>query len=113
MMLASRSKHLSEIKNDFERGVFLAVYDSKKQRFYRLLFIVVLCLKHILRGLLFSWPLYLLALTPTFMPADFWWMVMFVFPALYVSSLILKRGIREDYEKFVKGYVLSFQQKHR
>ncbi len=61
-MAVYSSKHLSEIKNEFERGVFLVVYNSRKQRYSRIVASVVLVMKHVLRGLLFSWPLYLLAL---------------------------------------------------
>ena len=107
-VLLLRSKHLSEIKNDFECGVFLTLYHSPKQRFFRLLATFIFCLKHILRGLLFSWPLYLLALATMFMSADFWWMILFIIPALYVSWLILNQGLREDYEEYVEGYILTF-----
>lgn len=67
----SRSKRLSEIKNDFERGVFLAVYNSRKQRHHRLAAGTALALKHALRGVLFSWPLYLLALAAFAVPGSF------------------------------------------
>ncbi len=56
------SKRLSDIKNEFERGVFRVVYNSPKQRYHRGIAAITLVVKHVLRGLLFSWPLYLLAL---------------------------------------------------
>ena len=61
-MNASAPKCLADIRNDFERGVFLAIYNSRQQRLHRVLARVILGCKHGLRGLLFSWPLYLLPL---------------------------------------------------
>ena len=101
------SKRLSEIKNDFERGVFLAVYNSRKQRYYRSVAGVSLALKHAMRGLLFSWPLYLLALAAYAVPGSFMLVfILLLMPAVYVSWVILSRGVKEDYEKLVNGYIL-------
>ncbi len=101
------SKRLSEIKNDFERGVFMVLYNSPKQRYSRGLAVFILMMKHVLRGLLFSWPLYLLALAAYSIPDASVWLVLFLLlPAMYVSWVILYRGIREDYENLVDGYLL-------
>jgi hypothetical protein len=101
------SKRLSDIRNEFERGVFLAVYCSRKQRHQRAIAAVVLMLKHALRGILFSWPLYLLALAAFAVPGSFKLVfVLLLLPALYVSWVILSRGVREDYARLVDGYIL-------
>lgn len=101
------SKRLSDINNDFERGVFLVLYNSPKQRYHRIMAAMVLVLKHVLRGLLFSWPLYLLALAAYSIPDGSVWLVLFMLlPAMYVSWTILNRGIREDYSNLVEGYLL-------
>jgi len=106
-MAKFNSKRLSDIKSDFERGVFMVVYNSPKQRYSRGLAIFVLMTKHVLRGLLFSWPLYLLALAAYSIPDASVWMVLFLLlPAMYVSWAILYRGIKEDYENLVDGYIL-------
>jgi len=103
----SKSKRLSEIKNDFERGVFLAVYNSRKQRYHRSAAAVALALKHAMRGVLFSWPLYLLALAAFAVPGSFMLIfILLLMPAAYVSWVILSRGVKEDYEKLVDGYIL-------
>ena len=107
-MLAYRSKHLSEVKNDFERGIFLVVYNSPKQRFHRLVVLLSICFKHIARGLLFSWPLYLIAFAAYSIPDGWWLMILLLLPGIYVSWVILNRGIKEDYEKSVKGYIFLF-----
>jgi len=100
-------RRLSEIKNDFERGVFLVVYNSPKQRFHRSMAAVILAIKHILRGLLFSWPLYLLVLAAYSIPGSSILLVLFLLlPAVYVSWKILSRGIVEDYKTMVEGYLL-------
>lgn len=101
------SKRLSEIKNDFERGVFTVLYNSPKQRYHRSVAAVMLTLKHVLRGLIFSWPLYLLALAAYSIPDASVWLVMFMLlPAVYISWKILSRGIKEDYENIIDGYLL-------
>ncbi len=101
------SKHLSDIKNDLERGIFLSVYNSNKQKFKRGVALLVLVIKHVLRGLLFSWPLYLLALAAYSIPdASVWVVLLLLIPAMYISWGILNKGIREDYEHQVYGYLL-------
>lgn len=101
------SRRLSEIKNEFERGVFKVVYDSKKQRRSRAAALLALIVKHVLRGLLFSWPLYLLALAAYSIPGTSIFLVLILLlPAMYVSWMILNRGVREDYENIVQGYLL-------
>lgn len=106
-MASYNSKRLSEIKNDFERGVFLAVYNSPRQRYHRSMAAVTLVIKHVMRGLLFSWPLYLLALAAYSLPdASVWLVLLLLLPAMYISWVILSRGIKEDYEHLVAGYLL-------
>ena len=106
-MDSNTSRRLSEIKNEFERGVFKVVYDSKKQRLSRVTALLVLIVKHVLRGLLFSWPLYLLALAAYSIPETSIFLVLILLlPAMYASWMILNRGVREDYENIVQGYLL-------
>lgn len=106
-MAVYSSKRLSEIRNDFERGVFLAVYNSRKQRYHRSMAAAMLVIKHVLRGLLFSWPLYLLALAAySISDSSVWLVLLLLLPAMYVSWIILSRGIKEDYENIIDGYLL-------
>ena len=101
------SRRLSEIRNDFERGVFLAVYNSRKQQYHRLAAGLALSLKHALRGIVFSWPLYLLALAAYAVPGSFVLVfILLLMPAVTVSWVILSRGVKEDYKKLVDGYIL-------
>ena len=104
----ARSKRLGEIKNDFERGVFLVLYDSPKQKLNRTIAAVALVIKHALRGILFSWPLYMLTLAAFAVPGSSRLLfIVLLAPGLYVSWVILSRGVREDYEKLVDGYILK------
>jgi TctA family transporter len=106
-MKVNSTKRLTEIKNEFERGIFTVLYNSPKQKFNRSVAASVLVLKHILRGLLFSWPLYLLALAAYSIPQGSVWLVLLLLlPAMYISWAILNRGIREDYENLIDGYLL-------
>lgn len=102
-----QSRRLEDIKNDFERGIFLVVYNSRKQKGYRLIAAVMLAVKHALRGLLFSWPLYMLALAASALPSGSWWLfLLLLLPAVYISWMILSKGIKEDYTNLVEGYIL-------
>ena len=102
-----RTKRLSEIRNDFERGVFLVLYRSPTQKLHRSLAIAALIAKHALRGILFSWPLYLLTLAAYAVPGSSRLLFLLLLaPAVYVSWVILSRGVKEDYENLVDGYIL-------
>ena len=106
-MLKTTSKRLSEIKNEFERGVFIAVYQSRKQKVNRMSAVLMLIIKHVLRGVLFSWPLYMLAYAFYVLPdMPLLLSVLFIIPGIYVSWVILSRGIKEDYEHLINGYIL-------
>jgi len=106
-MAVLNAKRLVDIRNDFERGVFVAVYNSRKQKYNRIVAVSVLTLKHVLRGLLFSWPLYLLALAAYSIPdSSVWLVLLLLLPAMIVSWTILNRGIKEDYENLIEGYLL-------
>jgi hypothetical protein len=107
MSIAS-SKHLSEIRGDFERGVFMALYTSRRQRLRRSIAFLLLGLKHGLRGVLFSWPLYLLPLAGWLLQLRHLpLLVLLLLPGVLISALILGRGVREDYARLVDGYILE------
>ena len=103
-----RSKRLADIKNEFERGVFLVLYDSPRQRLHRTVAMSALVIKHALRGILFSWPLYLLTLAAFAVPGSSKLLfILLLVPGIYVSWVILSRGVREDYQNLVDGYILK------
>jgi hypothetical protein len=107
LMSMPTSKRLSDIRNEFERGVFLSVYNSPKQRIRRAIAHVILGVKHGLRGILFSWPLYLLPLAAwSFKPAFLPLILLLLIPGVYISWAILVRGVREDYANHVEGFIM-------
>jgi len=100
-------KRLEDIRDDFERGVFLSLYDSPRQRLHRRIARLILGLKHGLRGLLFSWPLYLLPLAAWMLNARYLPLILLLLlPGLYISGVILLRGVRSDYAQLVDGFIL-------
>lgn len=104
----ARSKRLADIKNDFERGVFLVLYESPKQKIHRIVATAALVVKHALRGILFSWPLYMMTLAAYLVPGSSKLLfILLLIPAVYVSWVILSRGVKEDYENLVDGYILK------
>ena len=100
-------KRLADIRDDFERGVFLSVYQSPRQRLHRRIARCILGLKHGLRGVLFSWPLYLLPLAAWMLNARYLPLILLLLlPGLYISGVILLRGVRSDYAQLVDGFIL-------
>jgi len=102
-------KKISQYQHPLEKGVANALYQSKEQKQRRFKYLCAIVLKHVLRGLLFSWPLYLLGLAAFTLPTDYAWFLflMFFIPALWVSFIILKRGIEEDYQNYIKQVILN------
>ena len=106
-MNTADSKRLSDIRNDFERGVFMSIYNSRAQRVRRLIARIILVIKHGLRGTLFSWPLYLLPLAAWSLKASYLPLILLLLlPGVCISWVILVRGVREDYANHVEGLIL-------
>lgn len=94
--------------DELTQAVFDAAYASRPQRNLRLLFGMLLILKHSLRGLLFSWPLYLLAFGGMAVPGfQSWVFLLLLIPAVGVSGYILNKGLREDYCAVLRGRLLK------
>jgi len=107
-MTTYTTRRLSDIRNEFERGVFLAVYTSPRQRLHRILARLLLGLKHGTRGILFSWPLYLLPLGAWLLQARYLpLLLLLLLPGVVISGTILRRGVREDYARLVDGTILQ------
>ena len=106
-MNPGNGKRLPDIRNEFERGVFLALYNSRRQRVHRVIARIILGLKHGLRGILFSWPLYLLPLAAWLLQARYLSLIiLLLLPGIYISGVILIRGVGEDYANHVEGQIL-------
>jgi hypothetical protein len=101
------TKRLSDIRDEFERGVFLSIYNSPRQRIHRAAARTILGIKHGLRGILFSWPLYLLPLAVWLLQARHLPLILLLLlPGLLISGVILRRGVRADYARLVEGFIL-------
>ena len=107
--LGKIGKRIGKYDNPLEQGIAHSLYQSKEQKRRRLKYLTVIVIKHILRGLLFSWPLYLLGLAAFTLPVDYAWVLFLVFclPAVWVSFVILKKGIEEDYQRFIYNVILN------
>ena len=93
---------------ELEMGIFLAAYDSRPQRRRRVLALVLLGVKHSLRGLFFSWPAYVLGLA-AFYSVQIYALVsmLLLVPAVILSGVILVRGVRDDYRDHIKDVLLN------
>lgn len=99
-------KHLAEIDNDLERAVFLARYNSLRQRWLRLLGILLIAGKHGVRGLLYVWPLTLLLFV------DFpgaWNLLRIALTVLAVAAWFrfIYGAVRDDYGRFIRGALIE------
>lgn len=104
----SPTQKIEYLMDEFTQAVFEAAYQSRRQRSLRFLLTAALIVKHTLRGLFFSWPLYLLSLAGLALPGEFAWaFVLLLIPALVVSGYILSKGLREDYRAFVRDRLLK------
>ena len=100
------TKRQAPIKHALARAVFASVYDSREQRHRRQLAAVLLTAKHTLRGLLFSWPLYLMALGGFYAPFPVNGMLWGIaLPGIGLSLAILTRGLRAEYRERVTGKI--------
>lgn len=101
-------RRLGDQHGEFEQGIFRAAYDSPLQRRRRGVAGLLLGLKHVLRGLLFSWPAYVLALAAFHSEAVHAAAYgLLLVPAVALSGFILVRGVRDDYRGSVKGRLLD------
>jgi len=95
-------------KHELAQAVFHSVYSSREQRRRRWLATLLLVTKHTLRGLLFSWPLYLLVVAGfyTDRPVNVLLWALGV-PGIALSVAILARGIREEYRTRIADRLLK------
>jgi hypothetical protein len=101
-----KQRRFDEIENDLERAVFLAKYNSRRQRSLRCYAILLIAAKHGLRGLLYVWPLVILLFV------DFpglWNGLRLVLLGLGVAAWFrfIYRSVRDDYVRFVAGVLLE------
>lgn len=102
------STRLPAKPTELEMGIFLAAYASLPQRRRRALALVLLGVKHSLRGLFFSWPAYVLGLAVFYSAQVYALVSLFLLvPAILLSGVILVRGVRDDYRDHVKDVLLS------
>jgi len=104
----AKPKRSSYSRNELATAVFRSIYNSREQRQRRVLAALLLAAKHALRGLLFSWPLYLMVYAGfrTDAPVNgFLWAL--GVPGIGISVSILARGVREEYKNRVTGALLA------
>jgi len=102
------ARPFDEPENELARAVYRTLYASRAQRLRRLGAVASLTVKHMTRGLLFSWPLYLMAIAGFHTPASIgvllWALAV---PGIGISLYILGRGVRDDYRARVVGRLLA------
>ena len=101
-----QQKCLDDIDNDLERAVFLAQYQSTRQRLLRLSAMILIAAKHGLRGLLYVWPLTLLLFVE--LPGA-WNGLRLLLVGLAIAAWFrfIYGSVRDDYARFVHGTLLE------
>lgn len=99
-------RSLQDIHSDFERAVFLANYNTLRQRLLRMAAVGLITAKHGLRGLLYVWPLTLLLFIE--MPGAWYWLrITLLVLAIGAWFRFIYGSVRDDYARFVRGYLLE------
>ena len=97
---------LHDIHSDFERAVFLANYNTLRQRLLRVAAVGLITAKHGLRGLLYVWPLTLLLFIE--MPGAWYWLrIALMVLAVAAWFRFIYGSVRDDYARFVRGRLLE------
>jgi hypothetical protein len=99
-------KRLDAIDNELERAVFMARYNSLRQRLIRSAGALLIVAKHGLRGLLYVWPLTLLL----FIRLPGLWdslRLLLVVLAVFAWFRFIYGSVRDDYRRFLAGVLLE------
>ncbi len=96
------ARRLTDIDNELERAVFIARYDSPRQRGLRLAATLLIAAKHGLRGLLYVWPLVILVFIEF---PGIWNLVRLLLIVLAVAAWFrfIYGSVRDDYARFIDG----------
>ena len=99
-------KRLDTINNELERAVFMASYNSGRQRLMRSAGTLLIVAKHGLRGLLYVWPLTLLLFIE--LPGA-WDGLRILLTGLAVAAWFrfIYGSVRDDYQRFLAGVLLE------
>jgi hypothetical protein len=100
---------LNDIDDELGRAVFMALYQSRRQRLRRRVAMLLLVVKHLGRGLVMIWPVYLVGLALLLLPGvnDTLWYLLALTPGVIGWLLIYLRGVRRDYKQHVAGRLLE------
>ena len=99
-------KRINAIDNELERAVFMARYNSHRQRLIRSAGALLIIAKHGLRGLLYVWPLTLLLFLEL---PGVWDGLRLVLMGLAVAAWFrfIYGSVRDDYRRFLAGVLLE------
>ena len=100
---------LTDLDDDLRRAVFTAVYQSRKQRHRRIIAMLLLIVKHLLRGLLILWPVYVVFITVLLLSDmhQYLWYFLTLLPGLFIWLMIYIKGARLEYNQSVNGLILE------
>ena len=107
--MLTADKTLGDIRNELERGVFLALYRTRTQRLRRLVAQALLLGRYLLRGLLLLWPFYAVLLAMLLLPGARQYLpyLVLLLPGVLVWLLICVRGARLEYRQEWAGRLLQ------
>jgi hypothetical protein len=100
---------LADIDDELRRAVFMAVYQSRKQRLRRFVAMLLLVAKHLLRGFIILWPVYVVFLALLLLSdmQQYLWYFLTLLPGLFIWLMIYIKGARLEYNQSVNGLILG------
>jgi len=103
------SKSLRDNASELEKAVFIAVYNSRQQRFNRGIAMISLHIKYISCGLILVWPVYLLFILLVMSPAtaEYIWYALAFIPGLIFWLRIFYKSAIKEYRRMVKNHILN------
>lgn len=107
-----KNRSADDIQHELERAIFLSLYQSSKQRFFRLLGIILMTVKHGVRGLLYVWPLTLLLFIE--LPGYWQWakLILLLLAAAAWTRFIFS-SVKDDYQRFLQNRILEMNKIYR
>jgi hypothetical protein len=107
--MKSAARGADGLQEGLERAVFQSLYQSRAQYWHRKIALALLIIKHMVRGLMVVWPIYLLLIVLMVIPKGQYYGLYFIalLPGLIFWIYVFIRGAMRDYARVVKGRLLN------
>lgn len=109
MVMESAAQGARGLQAELEKAVFKSLYQSREQQWRRKVALGLLIVKHMVRGLMVLWPIYLLLVLLMVVPKGehqgLYYLALL--PGLLMWIYVFIRGARRDCARVVNGRLLK------